>query len=61
MDLSEYVFPFNEVDDEELICIFSDVQHNIPNNDSNFDTVLTGNSTDENSTFDDIDPDDIFF
>ena len=61
MDISQYVFPFNQVNDEELIRIFSDVQYNVTNNDMSSDVALQENDAGENGIFNDLDPDDNFF
>ena len=58
--MNQYVFPFSEVNDEELKCIFPDVQCNIGDK-TNFNTALTRDDKDENITYNDFDPDDNFF
>ena len=47
MNISHYVFPFNQVNDEELISIFSDVQYNVTNNDMSSDVALQENDAGE--------------
>ena len=60
MDTSQHVFPFNQVNDVEFKCMFSEVQYDITNNDMNFDMFSTRLDTDENGSLNDIDPDDNF-
>ena len=62
MDISQYVFPFNQVNDEELISIFSDVQYDITcNNYTSSDVTVQENDAGNNGIFNDLDPDDNFF
>ena len=61
MDISQHVFPFNQVNDVEFKFMFSEVQYDITNNDMNFDMFSTRLDTDENGSLNDIDPDDNFF
>ena len=61
MDISQHVFPFNQVNDVEFKCMFPEVQYDITNNDMDFDMLSTRLDTDENGSLNDIDPDDNFF
>ena len=61
MDISQYVFLFNQVNNEELISIFSDVQYDVTNNDMSSDVALQENDAGENGIFSDLDPDDNLF
>ena len=60
MDISQYLFPFNEINDEELNCIFSDTVQNNFHNDVDINTAVVCDS-DENVTLYDLDPDENFF
>ena len=60
MDISQYLFPFNEINDEELNCIFSDTVQNNFHNDVDINTAVVCDS-DENVTLYDLDPDDFFY